>query len=72
MRGEIGVLKYSAQDSNPKKARYYLYITYNNTPYVGSLLFDDMAFCRTISDILKTRIGEEISQIGNLDLSHTL
>jgi hypothetical protein len=40
--------------------------------FVGTLIFDDVAFCRQIADLLRDYIGHSIKEIGDLDLSHTL
>jgi hypothetical protein len=49
-----------------------LVVEYNREHYVGSLIFDDVAFCLQISRLLQEHIGEAISDIGALDLSATL
>jgi len=68
--GEIGVLTHVGFDE--KRPRIYVYITHNRKPYVGSLLFDDMGFCRTVNRMLKEHVGTPIRIIGGLDMSQTL
>jgi hypothetical protein len=38
---------------------------------MGCLLFDDVAFCRHITEILQFCCNRSISDIGSLDLSFT-
>jgi|SRR5918999_2561176 hypothetical protein len=71
VRGELGVLRYVyAHDRSSNKC--YLVIEYNREHYVGSLIFDDVTFCRQISSLLQQHVGEPISDIGGLDLSGSL
>lgn len=71
LSGEIGVLKHIG--TNPALGnRYYLHITYNQRPYVGSVMFDDADFCAFIGDLLKVNIDRSIEAIGDLDLSGPL
>lgn len=72
VRGELGTLKevvYRRLDARP---RCYLVIEYQNENYVGTLLFDDPAFCYLVAKTLRNRIGWSIKALGDLDLSHTL
>jgi hypothetical protein len=70
-RGELGVLRYVHWNS-AGSSKCYLVIEYNREHYVGSLMFDDATFCRQIATILQGHIGEAISDIGALEVSHTL
>src|ERR671912_373996 len=70
LTGEIGILMHIGAGSNQSK-RCYLHITYNEKPYVGSLLFDDRDFCGFIRTLLKTHIHDSIETIGGLDISYT-
>ena len=72
LMGEIGVLKTLGVINMKRGTRCYLHITHNGKPYVGSLLFDDAAFCTQIANLLQGQIGTSIADIGDLDLSHTL
>ena len=45
---------------------------YNGEAYIGSLLFDDRAFCEQIGRILETFTGRTLKEIGDQDLSHLL
>lgn len=72
LMGEIGVLTSLGILNMKRGTRCYLHIAHNGKPYVGSLLFDDAAFCAHIANFLRTRIGTPIADIGDLDLSDTL
>jgi hypothetical protein len=45
--GEIGILRY-VHSVNPEAKKFYLVIEYENENYVGTLIFDDLAFCHQI------------------------
>ena len=70
-RGEIGILR-AASLSKIKPNRCFLYINHEESFYVGCLLFDDLAFCRHISELLRFCRSRSIAEIGGLDLSYTL
>jgi hypothetical protein len=67
LSGEIGVLTHVASRSKESN-RCYLHITYNEKPYIGSLLFDDIAFGRFVRTLLRKHIDETIEEIGALDI----
>jgi len=69
-RGEIGILKRVAL-SKVLPANSYLYIDHQGSSYLGSLRFDDRAFCRQITEILQFCCNRSIAEIGGLDVSHT-
>jgi hypothetical protein len=70
LRGEIGVL--ASADCDRTGRRCYLSMDFQNERYIGTLLFNDFAFCVLIAKALKTRIGLSIKEIGDLDFSFTL
>jgi hypothetical protein len=71
-QGEIGILK-AVFLSNLKPAdRFFLYIDYEESSYLGCLLFDDHRFCQQMAEILQFCRHRSIAEIGGLDLSHTL
>jgi hypothetical protein len=39
---------------------------------MGSLLFEDAAFCRLIHDFLQQHLGQSIKEIGDVDVSYFL
>jgi hypothetical protein len=70
LRGEIGRLKYVLCRASENTC--FLITMHNGGAYIGSLLFDDRAFCEQIGRILETCTGRTIKEIGDLDLSHLL
>jgi len=40
--------------------------------FIGTLIFDDMTFCRHISHLLRDPMGRSIKDIGDGDMSHLL
>lgn len=71
VRGEVGILTYvfaNEQISN----KCYLVIDHEQNTYVGCLIFDDSTFCRQIAGFLRAYLGRPISEIGDLDIGHTL
>ena len=67
LSGEIGVLTHVADD--PKSARtLYIYITSNDLPYLGRLIFDNSRFCHRFSVFLKSHVGRSIEDISGLEL----
>ncbi len=67
LTGEIGVLTHVADD--PKSARALdIYITNDDLPYRGRLIFDNSRFCHRFSVFLKSHIGRSIEEIGDLEL----
>ena len=69
--GEIGVLTY-VYGNERVSTKCYLVIDYDQESYIGALLFSDLAFCGEILRTLRQNIGKPISEIAELDLSHTL
>ena len=72
LRGEIGILTAVSLTKIKPANRCYLYISHEKLFYVGCLLFDDVAFCRHISQLLRFCRNRSIAEIGSLDLSYTL
>jgi hypothetical protein len=71
-RGEIGILKSVRLAVVKPTDRCYLYIGHEGASYVGCLLFDDIAFCSQIAELLQRCCNRPIAEIGSIDLSHTL
>jgi hypothetical protein len=67
-RGEVGVL-IRVETSVLEVKRLFLTIEYNDSEYMGSLAFDDAAFCREIYKLLKGHYRYSIAEIGGLDLA---
>src|SRR5262247_500011 len=72
LRGEIGILNQVLLSRIEPYTRCYLLMEFQGNAYMGTLLFDNAAFCRQIYDLLKNHCSESIKQIGDLDLSQTL
>jgi len=70
-RGELGVLKYVHSNSLMSN-KCFLVIDFNEKVYIGSLIFQDHAFCGQISNLLRDHVGRPIKEIGDLDVSHLL
>jgi hypothetical protein len=71
LTGEIGVLTHALlHDDVPTKC--FLAMEFERVQYMGSLIFEDPAFCRQIHALLQPHIGRSIKEIGSLDLSYTL
>jgi hypothetical protein len=61
--GEVGVLTHVGADSE-RGNRCYLHIAYNGKLYVGSLLFDDRAFCMFVGNLLKNISMNSSKKLG--------
>ena len=71
VRGEVGILKEVAFPiANSRMTRCHLTIEFDNEMYVGTLLFDDPAFCFLIGKVLQNHVGRSVREIGDIDLSH--
>jgi hypothetical protein len=71
-RGEIGTLKAVTLTKLKPANCCYLYSEYEGSSYAGCLLFDDRAFCAQISKLLQSYCNRPITEIGSIDLAHTL
>ena len=69
--GEIGRLEHVVSDVTSDK-KCFLMIEHNGKGYVGTLKFDDVAFCFLVCKLFKRYIGYSIKEIGDLDTSSTL
>jgi hypothetical protein len=72
LRGELGVLSNVLISQIDPRTRCYLIIEFEGESYMGTLLFEDAAFCLQLHELLQNHIGKSIQKIGGLDLSHTL
>jgi hypothetical protein len=70
--GEIGILRTVLLSKIRPADRCFLLIRYDESCYLGCLLFEDQAFCRHITNLLQQCCNRPIVEIGDLDLSHTL
>jgi hypothetical protein len=69
VQGEVGTLIYVYANELVSE-KCYLVIDYEQESYVGCLIFDSRAFCAQIVQLLRKHLGRQISEIGDLDLSH--
>jgi hypothetical protein len=69
--GEVGILE-DVVMSNLIDDKIFLFMHHQSYRYMGSMGFDDRAFCAQIYTLLKANIGRSIKEIGDLDLSHLL
>ena len=68
--GEVRILK--KVSAHTERPRCFLTIEYENGLYMGCLFVGDHSFCQQLTTILQQRLGSNIEQIGDLDLSSTL
>jgi hypothetical protein len=71
VRGEIGTLIYVHANAEISD-RCFLVIDYENVSYVGTLIFNDRSVCSQVVTFLRQCLGRSISEIGDVDVSHTL
>ncbi len=70
-RGEVGILRQVLMNET-FDTQCFLMIEYNGNQYMGCLNFSQAGFCKQICAILELMIGRSLTDIGDLDLSHTL
>ncbi len=68
--GEIGTLQ-QVLTSELLDNKIFLFIQFQGSRYMGSMRFDDLAFCSQVHTLLKTNIGLSIKEIGDLDFRQT-
>ena len=71
-RGEIGILREVVPSHILPADRCFLYIAHEGSEYIGCFLFADTAFCDQIVKLLRAHRNRPVSEIGNIDLKHTL
>jgi hypothetical protein len=69
--GEVGTLE-DVLMNNFLANKIFVLMLFSAQRYMGSLIFDDVAFCKQIFDLLKLNRGKPIKEIGDLDLAYTL
>lgn len=70
--GEVGILKEVIFYQPSQLARCFLIIEYEQSRYIGAVLFDDLTFCRQVVDLLRGCCGQPMKRIGDQDVGHTL
>ena len=72
-KGEVGILKTVLLSTIQLRSnRCFLLIFFEESSYMGCLLFDDEIFCSQITKLLQGCTHRPIAEIGSLDLSYTL
>jgi hypothetical protein len=71
-KGEIGVLRSVLLSKLEPANRCFLLIFYEDSSYLGCLLFDDETFCGQITKLLQGCCNHSIAEIGSLNISPTL
>ena len=71
-KGEIGVLRAVLLSKMQWENKCFLLSFYDDSSYLGCLLFEDLAFCSRIATLLQGNYNRPIAEIGSLDLTHTL
>jgi len=71
-RGEVGILEAILPSVIQPADRFFLYIVYEGSTYIGCLLIDDHAFCRQVRKLLKACCNHPIAEIGSIDVTYTL
>lgn len=67
VKGEVGVLTYVHSNAR-LSSRLSLVMDYEAETYVGTLIFDNQAFCKQVSDVLRLHLNRPIKDLGDLDL----
>jgi hypothetical protein len=69
--GEVGTLQ---EVSKPENLDSYLFLTieYDGLQYFGIVHFDDPKFCEDMYNLLQSKMGCSIKEIGDLSLLRTL
>jgi len=68
--GEVGV--FTGTRLYELRPRLFVQMEYEQQPYVGCLVTDNVVFALELHQFLLNHIGLSIKEIGDLDLSHTL
>jgi len=66
--GEVGILKEVSRYSLLSSDGLTLVIDYNESAYMGLLLFDNFGFARKLHDLLRTLRDRSIAEIGSFDI----
>jgi hypothetical protein len=69
LAGEVGILKHVMRYDRVPNG-FVLAIEHVGAPYLGFLIFDEVSFSTLIYDLLKTRIGCSIKDLGSLELTY--
>jgi hypothetical protein len=72
LRGEIGTLKEVKASILKPYQRCFLMMEHEGAEYVGCLLFRNDAFCKDTYELLLSRRGRPMHEIGGIDVSAIL
>src|SRR5262245_32286724 len=72
LTGEIGILTHILVNYNASTPRCFLYMQHKDSSYLGCLFLTDLTFFGQIVRIFEGSLNRPISEIGNIDLTHTL
>jgi hypothetical protein len=72
LRGEIGTLKDVKASILKPYQRCFLIMEHDGAEYVGCLLFRNHAFCKDTYELLLSRCGQPMHEIGGIDVSAIL
>jgi hypothetical protein len=68
-KGELGVLKQARlATAEPFLNRCFLWMEYEDSAYLGCLVFDDRLFCEQVYRLLGENCGSSIRDIGSLEM----
>ena len=67
--GEVGMLREVILSEIEPPDRCFMSMQHMGAEYIGCLLFENSAFCRKISEILREYCGKPIQEIGDIELS---
>jgi hypothetical protein len=73
LRGEIGTLQQVRLSKIEPYNKCYLLIEFRRMTYVGTLVFDDVMFCRQLCELLRNHhLGKSVKEIGDLEVGRFL
>ena len=72
LTGEIGILTHISVNNSLSIPRCFLYMDHEESSYLGCIFVADVTFFRQIVKIFEDCLDHPISEIGNIDLTHTL
>jgi hypothetical protein len=72
LTGEIGILTRFLVNNIPSTRRCFLYMRHEQASYLGCIFIADIVFFEKIVKILEGYLNRPISEIGSIDVTHTL
>ena len=68
-KDEVGVLDRIGVSAFGASYRCYLWMSYEESTYIGSLLVDDYSFFQQVVSLLQDHCGHSLESIGSLEIS---